>query len=312
MSVLVFVELEDGAAGEASLEAITALRGLGTVDVLVCQPIHDAGSLADHGVETIHVAHFDAYAPQAWGHALARIQSEVGADVVAAAGTTRGNEVLAHAAVDLDQPFAANCLTIDGNDWSLIRVQWGGSLLEHAVLDGDPRILSIAPYAVEATPADRPGSATMAEAAVDPPPEALAVRIIDQEEAQEGVTLATARVVVSGGRGVGSAENFAMLEELADLLGGKVGCSRVVTNNGWRPHSEQIGQTGTIVAPDLYIACGISGAIQHWVGMKAAKNILAINVDGEAPMVTKADWAVVGDLHEVVPAIIEELKARRS
>jgi electron transfer flavoprotein alpha subunit len=118
-------------------------------------------------------------------------------------------------------------------------------------------------------------------------------------------------VVISGGRGVGSGDGFAPLEELAELLGGVVGCSRVVTNSGWRPHSDQVGQTGTVVAPELYIACGISGAVQHWVGMMNAKHVLAINTDPEAPMVTRADWAVVADLHAVVPAINEEIRRRR-
>jgi electron transfer flavoprotein alpha subunit len=111
---------------------------------------------------------------------------------------------------------------------------------------------------------------------------------------------------------VGSPEGFAPLEELAELLGGVVGCSRVVTNNGWRPHSDQVGQTGTVVAPDLYIACGISGAIQHWVGMMASKTVIAVNTDAEASMVTKADYAVLGDLSEIVPAIVDEVKRRRS
>ena len=125
------------------------------------------------------------------------------------------------------------------------------------------------------------------------------------------VSLADAKVVVSGGRGVGSSEGFAILEELAALLEGAVGCSRVVTSAGWRPHTDQVGQTGTKVSPDLYIACGISGAIQHWIGMQAAQRILAINLDKDAPMVTRADYAVIGDLHEIVPAIIEELRRRR-
>jgi electron transfer flavoprotein alpha subunit len=114
-----------------------------------------------------------------------------------------------------------------------------------------------------------------------------------------------------GGRGVGSADGFAALEELAGLIGGAVGCSRVATNNGWRPHSDQVGQTGTRIAPDLYIACGISGAIQHWVGCMNAKNILAINTDREAPMVTRADYAVLADLHSVLDAVIAEVRARR-
>jgi electron transfer flavoprotein alpha subunit len=139
----------------------------------------------------------------------------------------------------------------------------------------------------------------------------LVTQVVDRTVASEGITLATSPVIVSGGRGVGSAEGFRPLEELATLLGGVVGCSRVVTNNGWRPHSDQVGQTGTVVAPDLYIACGISGAIQHWVGMMASKTILAINTDADAPMVTKADYAVLGDVNEVVPALVEELKRRR-
>ena len=135
--------------------------------------------------------------------------------------------------------------------------------------------------------------------------------IRDRVTQTEGVTLATASVVVSGGRGVGSADGFAQLEELADLLGGRVGCSRAVTNNGWRSHADQVGQTGTRIAPEIYIACGISGAIQHWVGAMASKNILAINTDREANMVTKAGYAVIADLHEVIPAVIEEVRRRR-
>ena len=127
----------------------------------------------------------------------------------------------------------------------------------------------------------------------------------------EGITLSTAPVVVSGGRAVGSEEAFAPLDELADALGGKVGCSRAVTNNGWRPHSDQVGQTGTRIAATIYIATGLSGATQHWVGAMGSNNILAVNTDPEANMVTKAGWAVIGDLHEVVPAITEEVRKRK-
>ena len=125
------------------------------------------------------------------------------------------------------------------------------------------------------------------------------------------VSLADAKVVVSGGRGVGSAEGFAILEELAGLLDGAVGCSRVVTSAGWRPHTDQVGQTGTKVSPDIYIACGISGATQHIAGCKGAKKLLAINDDPEATIFTHADYAVIGNLHEIVPAISAELRKAR-
>ena len=127
-----------------------------------------------------------------------------------------------------------------------------------------------------------------------------------------GISLADAKVVVSGGRGVGSAESFAIIEELAALLGGAVGCSRVVTSAGWRPHSDQVGQTGTKVAPDLYVACGISGATQHIAGCRGAKKMLVINDDPEAPILGHADYAVIGDLHEIVPAISAELRKARA
>ena len=139
----------------------------------------------------------------------------------------------------------------------------------------------------------------------------LRVRVTSHVPAEAGeISLAEARVVVGGGRGVGSAEGFAQLDELAALLGGTVGVSRVVTSAGWRPHAQQVGQTGTRIAPDLYIACGISGAIQHMVGARSAKAILAINTDRDAPMVTRATYAVIGDLHAVLPAIISGRAAR--
>jgi electron transfer flavoprotein alpha subunit len=143
-------------------------------------------------------------------------------------------------------------------------------------------------------------------------PTAQLVRVSEHVAAAGGgVSLTEAKVVVSGGRGVGSKEGFAIIEELAGLLGGAVGCSRVVTSAGWRPHTDQVGQTGTKIAPDLYIACGISGATQHMAGCRNSKRILAINSDAEAPIMANADYAVIGDLKEIVPAISAEIRKAR-
>jgi electron transfer flavoprotein alpha subunit len=141
-------------------------------------------------------------------------------------------------------------------------------------------------------------------------PEDLRVRVIDHVDPDRNkISLADAGVVIGGGRGVGSAEVFGTLEEIASLLGGTVGCSRAVTSLGWRPHSDQVGQTGTRIAPDVYIACGISGAIQHMVGCKSAKCLVAINKDPDAPIMAQADYAIIGDVQEVLPALREAIKA---
>jgi len=238
------------------------------------------------------------YQPAAWAKALAAQE----ADAIVAAGSDRGNELLAHVAAILDLPFAANVVAIE--DDVVTRQRWGGSLLEDARLPGSPKILTVAPHV---HPAVEVGDVEMLDFDDDGSPKVLE-RV---EESSGGVSLRDAKVVVGGGRGVGSAEGFAIIEELAGLLGGAVGCSRVVTSAGWRPHADQVGQTGTKISADLYIACGISGATQHVAGAKGAKRILAINSDPEAPILAVADYAVIGDLHEVVPAISAELRKGR-
>ena len=217
-------------------------------------------------------------------------------------------------AARLDEPFVANCREVDPSDdtWSMTRVQWGGSLLEDVTLAAGRKIVSVAHHAVDAAPASEPAVGTVTAFSPDLDASLARTVVTDRVVLSRGITLATAPVVVGGGRGVGSAEAFAPLEELAAELGGVVGCSRAVTNNGWRPHSDQVGQTGTRIAPQVYIASGISGAIQHWVGAMASKHILAINTDREANIVVRADWAVIGDLHKVIPAITEEVRRRRS
>jgi electron transfer flavoprotein alpha subunit len=263
-------------------------------DDLSAQAVGFARTLGDTRAVT-----FDGtYQPAAWAKALAAQEAEA----IVAAGSDRGNELLAHVGAILDLPFAANVFAIDGD--VVNRQRWGGSLIEEARLHGSPKLLTVAPHT---QPAAEFGDVETLTAEDDGSPKVLQ-RI---EESSGGVSLRDAKVVVSGGRGVGSGEGFAIIEELAGLLGGAVGCSRVVTSAGWRPHTDQVGQTGTKISADLYVACGISGATQHIAGAKGAKRMLAINTDPEAPILAVADYAVIGDLHEVVPAISAELKRVR-
>lgn len=319
---MVLCDHDRGDLPVGSLEALTAARSLAgamgaAVEAVVIGNGADAlaDDLAAHGAAVIHHvdhASLTDYGPDAWASSLVQLIEATSPTAVMAVGTDRGNEVMAQVAARLGLPFVANCVSIDpGDPWSMTRIQWGGSLLEDASLDSPLPIVTYGHHAVEALPADAPAAGELRSFAAEVSDGDLVTMIRDRVVLSEGVTLATAQVVVSGGRGVGSPEAFAPLEELAGLLGGRVGCSRAVTNNGWRSHADQVGQTGTRIAPEIYIACGISGAIQHWVGAMASKNILAINTDPEANMVTKAGYAVLGDLHHVVPAISEEIRRRR-
>ena len=294
MSVLVVIEHDRGAVSAASLEALAAARTIGPqVEALTLGAAADGAvaQLAAHGAAVVHQVHHDLladYGPEAWGEAVAQAVRTLQPEAVVATGTERGNEVMAQAAARLDLPFVANVLEVTtGEVWSISRVRWGGSLIEQCTLTAAAKLLSVSHHAFD--PAEAPAAGAVAALTVVLDPALARTVVTERVERAAGVTLATAPLVVGGGRAVGSSDAFAPLEELAALLGGVVGCSRAVTNNGWRNHTDQVGQTGTRIAPDLYMACGISGAIQHWVGAMASKKILAINTDPEANMVTKAD-----------------------
>jgi electron transfer flavoprotein alpha subunit len=319
--ILTLVEHADGRPDRLSLEALTVARRLAaSVGKPVQAVLFGAGAreaaagLAGQGVGTAMVVEdrrLDAYAPAAWGAALAELSGR-GATAVVAAGSERGNEVMAHAGAKTGLAMAANCVEVTpGEPFRVVRQRWAGSLLEEASLDGGVPLLTIAPHAAPIEEAT--GAAPAVETFKPEVTEAdMRVRVVGRVEPAAGsLNLADAKIVVGGGRGLGGPEAFGILDELAGLLGGAVGVSRVATSAGWRPHSQQIGQTGLRIAPDLYIACGISGAIQHIVGCRAAKRILVINKDAEAPIMSRAAYAVIGDLHTVVPAISAEIRRVR-
>jgi electron transfer flavoprotein alpha subunit len=325
MTVLCLVELDGTGAADASLRALTFARDVagpgGQLAAVVFGEAPADEALAAYGVTDAYVTapgQLAGYAPLAWARVLAGLVSQTGADAVLAAGTDRGSEVMAHLGALTGLPMAANCVSATrsgpGPDgaatWQIVRQRWAGLLLEDAVLESSPALATVATDTVAPAPADAPATLTVHAHQPELADGDLAVRAAESATRSGGVSLATARVVVGGGRGVGGPDGFAPLEELATLLGGVVGVSRVVTSEGWRPHKQQVGQTGTKITPELYLACGISGAIQHIAGCASAKHIVAVNSDAAAPILSHAEYVVIGDLHKVIPALVAAIKAR--
>ncbi|RLM53860.1 electron transfer flavoprotein subunit alpha/FixB family protein [Halobellus sp. Atlit-31R] len=320
--VLALVEHDSGEVEDTSLEALTLARDVADQAGESLEAIafgSEAEGIAEtvgaYGVAVVNAvdhAELDAYAPEAYGRAVAQCAEETGTDAVVAPGTDRGAETLAHAASKLDETMAAEVTDVDvdvDDDYALTRQRWGGTLIEHSRLSADTNLLTVA--ANEISAAESGGDpADVSTFSPDLDGSDLRVQLARVEESDvEGVPLAEARVVVGGGRGTDG--DFSELEALVEQLpNAALGSSRAAVNEGWRPHDDQIGQTGNKIAPEIYIAAGISGAVQHMVGCKGAENILAINTDPEAAIIQKADWAVVADLHEVAPSIAEELDRR--
>ena len=323
--ILVYVETTPDGVHEVSLETVTFARSLSTagggvpIDAVVVGPAPDGvpDELAAYGVRTVHHADgddFDRFSGAATATAVAAARQAAGSVVVMAGGTNRGNEVMARVATRAEVAMAANVVSFGGlSPFVVTRQVVGGAALEEMRLAHRPAVFTVAGHAVEPEAAPEPGSGTLQPLGVDLPPEDLVVKVVSVEHAggDDSGGLKSARIVVGAGRGAGGPDGFKGVVELADLLGGSLGVSRVVTSLGWRPHHEQVGQTGSRISPEVYIPCGISGAIQHWAGCASSKVIIAINTDAEAPMMTKATYAVVGDMHEVVPAINEEIRRRR-
>jgi electron transfer flavoprotein alpha subunit len=324
--ILGVVEHDRGKLNELSLQMLTFGRRI--ADDLHL-PLHAllageaarplAARLRDHGADTVHLARhegLDDYAPAAWAQSAVELMGAISPRIVLAAGTDRGHEVMAHVAARTNLPMAANCTEVrwppeggTGESIEVTRIRWGGSLLEEARLSGATKLITVAPHVVVAETVSTGAELTVAEFSPSLEAADFRVRVRDRVDPDRSkISLADAKVVVGGGRGVGSAEGFAVLEEIASLMGGTVGCSRAVTSLGWRPHSDQVGQTGTRIAPDVYIACGISGAIQHMVGCKSAKCLVAINKDPDAPIIAQADYAIIGDIQQILPALRDAIQ----
>lgn len=308
-NILVVTEIENGAIRECSFELLTLAQGLGgTIKSLVIgSGVGDlASDFASKGGGETFVADdaaFSNYNVDAWNKAIRKAVEESGADTVLISNTPSGWDVAPRVAAGLDAAFASDCFNAEMQDGKLVAFRriFNGKLDAQMTCAGGNTVLTVQPGASEPASSGEAGSTT--PLSVDLSGVRVKFKEVKQAEAT-GIDLTKADVVVSGGRGVGDPEKFPeVIQPLADALGGAMGASRPVVDAGWLPHAHQVGSSGQVVTPKLYIACGISGAIQHLVGMKNSNYIIAINKDADAPIFEVANLGVVGDLFEVVPAL---------
>ncbi len=318
--IWVYAELDpQGAPRPIVLELLTRARELGDVTAVVLSPNAAAAvpQLGEFGARRVFVHDATAYGELIGRPAvvtLAGLLEQHRPALMLFGATYEGRDVAGRLSARLDTTLVSNATQIEVEDGS-VRVEspiFGGQRLVTTALDGQPpRLVLVRPkaFAAEASPVAPEVIAVEGAPSTDGPQ----ARILERkQEARAGPRLEEASVIVSGGRGLGAAEHFKMLEELAGLLGAAVGASRAVVDAGWVPYAMQIGQTGKTVKPSVYIACGISGAMQHAVGMKGAQTVIAINKDADAPIFKMADLGVVGDVHKVVPQLIQEIKQRQA
>jgi electron transfer flavoprotein alpha subunit len=318
--VLVLAELDAAGGGvrKTTLEALTAARALGEpAAVVLAAPGTAAGvkdTLAEYGAATVYVAEapeVDEFLVAPKAEVLAQLVADKSPAAVVIPSSPEGKEIAARLAVRTGSGFLTDCTEIAA-DGTATQVAFAGATIVHSQVTTGIPIYTLRGNSV--TPEPAPAAGAEQQVPVSVSDQAKAARVVDRvvEQKSSRPELTEASIVVSGGRGVASAENFAIIEALADSLGGAVGASRAAVDSGFYPHTFQVGQTGKTVSPQLYVAVGISGAIQHRAGMQTSKTIVAINKDPEAPIFELADFGVVGDLNTVVPAATEQITARKS
>ena len=317
--VLVLVDADGDVVKKVTFELLTAARTLGEpAAVVLGRPGQAAGladALAEYGAATVYAVgseDFDQYLVAPKAEALAAVAAQAEPAAVLVSSTAENKEIAARLAIKLGSGVLTDAVALNG-DGSVEQSIFGGSITVTSKVRTGVPVIAVRPNSVTPEPAASPGSAEVVEVDVPFSESAKAAAVVEHVSEDKGArpALSDASIVVSGGRGIGTAENFRIIEQLADTLGAAVGASRAVVDAGWVPHQMQVGQTGVTVSPQLYIAVGISGAIQHRAGMQTSKTIIAINKDPEAPIFELADYGVVGDLFTVAPQLTEELAKRK-
>jgi electron transfer flavoprotein alpha subunit len=312
--ILVLAEHDGEAVKKVTFELVTLARKFGEPAVVWTGPGADAAQsrLAEYGAAKVYVAdggEFDDYLVAPKAELLAELVSQKSPSAVLLASTAEGKEVGGRLAVKTSSGILTDVVGLS-DDFTAEQLIFGGAINVNAKVRTGTPIIAVRPNAI--TPEPAAGAAILEPVSAPISDKAKTAKVLERVVQQRGERpeLTEASIVVSGGRGVGSADNMALIEKLADSLGAAVGASRAVTDAGWYPHQFQVGQTGKTVSPQLYVAVGISGAIQHRAGMQTSKTIMVVNKDPEAPIFELADFGVVGDLFKVVPQLVEEIEKR--
>ena len=318
--ILVFIEQRNGLIKKPSFEAAKTAADLavklsGTVEsVTIGNEIEGLEKVGSYGIaKATHFKNSDLanYSPSAYAEIITKFVIENGFDILFFGATSMGKDLAPRVSAKIDAGLAIDCVALnaDGNDIVATRPIFAGKALVDVKITSPKKVFALRPNVFNpGVPSDAKADITVVN--VNAPN--LNVKVTEIKKSEGKLDVAEADIIVSGGRGMKGPEHFHLVEELSQLLGAATGASRAVVDAGWRPHGEQVGQTGKTVSPTLYIALGISGAIQHLAGMRSSKYIVAVNKDKDAPIFQIADYGIVGDLFEVVPAMIEEIKKIKS
>ncbi|MBI5808332.1 MAG: electron transfer flavoprotein subunit alpha/FixB family protein [Ignavibacteriales bacterium] len=317
--ILAFIEQRSGQIKKSSLEVAKTAADLsqklnGSVEALcIGNDVNSLDSIGGYGISKVNFiknSNLENYS-SAYTDIVVNFINQNNFDVIIFSATSLGRDLAPKVSAKLDCGIAVDCVELNISDNKIIATRpiYAGKALMDVTINSDKKIFTLRPNVFSAgVPTENKAEINVINAEFQEPK----VKVVEIKKSEGKLDVAEADIIVSGGRGMKGPEHFKMIEELADLLGGAVGASRAVVDAGWRPHSEQVGQTGKTVSPTLYFALGISGAIQHLAGMRSSKYIVAVNKDKDAPIFQAADYGIVGDVFEIVPALIEEIKKIKS